>query len=103
MSQAKVDKYKEEKKNRAKIVRNQKIKKSLGLCLVCLVIGGLIGIPIGKVSYDRYSAKKAEEKTISGNEFNEWFDSYFVDNYSDFYTGASFATETDASETDSVY
>ena len=43
MSQAKVDKYKEQKKNRDKIMKREKRERILAEVIVCVVVVALIG------------------------------------------------------------
>ena len=101
MSQAKVDKRKLEKKNRAKILRRKKIKQALAIFIAAIAIGALIGVPLGRKIYKenkkREDAKAAEAaKYVSSDDLNSWLDEYWVDNYSDIYSGISFATNNDA-------
>lgn len=70
MSQAKVDRYKEEKKNRKKIMAKEKRMRIAGYvagCLVagCLVAAGIIGWA-GCSGYSAYEANKPME-TIYAN------------------------------------
>ena len=46
MSQAKVDRYKEEKKNRKKIMAKEKRMRIAGYVAGCLVAAGIIGWPV---------------------------------------------------------
>ena len=101
MSQAKVDKHKHEKKNREKIKRRKKIKQAITVFIAAIAIGALIGVPLGRKIYKenkkREDAKAAEAaKYISSDDLNSWLDQYWVDNYSDLYSGISFATSNDA-------
>ncbi len=102
MSQEKVDKYKEEKKNRAKTIKKNKVKKALGICLACLLAGAAIGVPIGKFAYNRHQAEIKRNATIPAGDFENWFNKYYVGNYSDLFQGFSTtdATGTDASASD---
>ena len=52
MSQAKVDRYKEEKKNRKKIMAKEKRMRIAGYVAGCLVAAGIIGW----AGYSGYSA-----------------------------------------------
>ena len=57
MSQEKVDKYKQEKANRKKIMRREKMKKYMRRCVggaICLVLIGWLGYS----AYGAYSANK---------------------------------------------
>ena len=60
MSQEKVDKYKEEKKNRKKTMKINKVKKLGAVLLASLGVGAIIGIPLGTGLY-KYQKKQAEE------------------------------------------
>ena len=99
MSQEKVDRYKEEKKNRAKNMKRAKIKKVLIILLVAIVLGAAIGIPLGRWIYDyKQNHVKEEDVFISSHDYDSWFDNFWVENYSDFYTGASLASEDTSEE-----
>ena len=114
MSQEKVDKYKEEKKNRKKTIKLQKIKKALIVLVLSLGVGALIGIPLGKYIYKVQKEIAEKNKTIVSTQYNEWFENYWNENYgylsltSDLqkkineFNDASLNSESDASsETDS--
>ena len=96
MSQEKVDRYKEEKKNRAKNMKKARIRKVLIIFLVALVLGAAIGFPLGKWIYDyKKTHVKEEDVFISSFEYKDWFDKYWVENYSDLYTGSELKTESE--------
>lgn len=61
MSQAKVDRYKEEKANRKKIVKKAKMMNTVRKCVVGVVGLLLIGW-IGYSAYNTYDANKPQEK-----------------------------------------
>ena len=65
MSQAKVDRYKEEKKNRKKIMAKEKRMRIDGYIVGCLVAVGIIGWA-GYSGYSAYEANKPME-TIYAN------------------------------------
>ena len=90
MSQAKVDKYKEEKKNRQKTMKLTRIRNGAIIVVVFMGIGALIGIPIGKKAYNMKQEKDAANATISADKFDLFFKEYYVANYATF-----FDTETD--------
>ena len=69
MSQAKVDKYKEEKKNRSKIMKRNKIKKVLLVLVAALGLGAIIGIPLGKFIYNKQKEIEAKNRTIATAEY----------------------------------
>ena len=100
MSQAKVDKYKAEKKNRAKIIKKQKAKKLLAACIVAILCGTAVGIPLGRKLYKVSQEKAAANRTIATAEFGQWFDDYWNANYADWYAGTDYATDFDATATD---
>ena len=105
MSQAKVDKYKEEKKNRAKIIKRQKIAKVVGVLVAALGIGAIIGVPLGKYIYNEKKAEEARKRTVSASNLDTWYEEYWGKNYSDLMTRngiddlmdqVDFATASDA-------
>ena len=53
MSQAKVDRYKEEKANRKKVMRKEKIANRLCKCAVAVVAAALV-VWIGYSAYNMY-------------------------------------------------
>ena len=83
MSQAKVDKYKEEKKNRAKTLKKQKVAKVIGVLVAALGVGAIIGIPLGKYIYNTKKEEEARSRTIVSSNFETWFGEYWGKNYSD--------------------
>lgn len=86
MSQAKVDKYKEEKKNRAKNLKKSKVKKVLNVLLGSAIVGMIIGFPMGKIMYNHYYEKKMESATISPGIYDYWFHEYWDMNYGEQFT-----------------
>ncbi len=77
MSQAKVDKYKENKKNRSKILKQKKIKKYAAILVTAFCLGAIIGIPVGKGIY-KYTKNRIEEnKTVADMDYNSWFNNYW--------------------------
>ena len=110
MSQEKVDKYKEEKKNRKKTMKINKIKKALAVFVVSLGVGALIGIPLGKHIYKVQKEEAEKHRTIPSSEFEAWFDKKWNDEYSsisgnqdvqDILNQLNSATYTDATPDDS--
>lgn len=101
MSQAKVDRYKKEKKNRAKTIKKKKFKKGLAIVLSAMVVGLAIGFPLGKVLY-KYADKQRQEKaTIVAESFDAWAASYWKQNYYGILGGnEDTATDTDATSSD---
>ena len=111
MSQAKVDKYKEEKKNRAKTIKRQKFAKVVGVLVAALGVGAIIGIPLGKYIYNERKAEEARHRTIATANLDTWFEEYWGKNYSDALNtngvndildqlNAATATDADAMEVD---
>ena len=67
MSQAKVDRYKEEKANRKKVMRKEKIANRLRKCAVAVVAAALV-VWIG---YSSRPVKEAEVNYQSVDTFNQ--------------------------------
>ena len=61
MSQAKVDKYKEAKKNRKKQMKKEKIQSYLRRGVACIVAAALIGMA-GFSIYNVYESKQPKQK-----------------------------------------
>ena len=100
MSQEKVDRNKLAKKNRERDKKRAKVKKVLLIFLFAMILGALIGIPLGRWIYNyKTTHVKEEDVFISANDYEDWFNQYWVDNYSDLVTGASLATEADTGNT----
>ena len=95
MSQEKVDRYKKEKKNRVKTIKKQKVKKAFNIFILCVFIGCLVGIPLGRGIYKYQKKKAAEHATISSLEYDTWFDDYWVENYYDLYKGVDYENNLD--------
>lgn len=78
MSQAKVDKYKEEKRNRAKIIKREKrqwMATKAGLSLVAVVLVAWAGVSIynGVTSPDGANANKPTY-TVNTTAINDFMD-----------------------------
>lgn len=93
MSQAKVDKYKKEKKNRAKMLKRKKIRKVITVFVLALAIGGVLGATIGRRYYDYVTERERANRTVSALYFDDWFNNYYNANYS---TLVSFDTSSDS-------
>lgn len=102
MSQAKVDKHKKEKKNRAKTIRIQKLKTATWIVVISLGLGALIGIPLGKGIYKHQKKLAAQNAKISSLQYDNWFNELWAENYSDLYAGMDFVESEDASTTDAA-
>ncbi|MBQ8318214.1 MAG: hypothetical protein IKL53_10995 [Lachnospiraceae bacterium] len=98
MSQAKVDKYKEEKKNRAKNIKKAKVKKVVTVLICAALVGVLIGFPLGRHMYNVSYEKRMENATVSAGLYDYWMSEYMYENY-----GSLFETTDTASSTDSNY
>jgi phosphate/sulfate permease len=94
MRQAKVDRYKQEKKNRGKMLKRKKIKKVVAILVCAILIGAAIGFPLGRYLYKVTSEKQKASATISSGLYDYWSQQYWNQNY----TGilGEEATETDA-------
>ena len=84
MSQQKVDKYKEEKKNRKKTIKLNRVKKALAVFVICLGLGAIIGIPLGKKLYNYQKEEAKKHATIASTDYEGWFDKNWNEKYSDF-------------------
>jgi hypothetical protein len=80
MSQEKVDRYKKEKKNRAKNIKKKKIRNAVTIIVLAGLVGAAIGVPIGKKVYEVSAAKKAANATVSAALYDSWFDQFWVTN-----------------------
>ncbi len=104
MSQAKVDKYKEEKKNRSKIMKRNKIKKVLLVLVTALGLGAIIGIPLGKFIYNKQKEIEAKNRTIATAEYDNWFEKKWAGEYAETFKSAAqdkideFNSASDAAE-----
>ena len=97
MSQAKVDKYKEEKKNREKNIKKAKLKKALTVLLWAAIAGIIIGFPMGKIMYNNYYEKKMNSATISATIYDYWLKEYWDVNHGDKFNQES-ASSSDLSD-----
>lgn len=104
MSQAKVDRYKQEKKNREKIAKKKKIKRMLLVFMCSCIVGIGIGYPLGKYLYKRNVKIREEKATISADSYDLWMQNNWNENHLgvtglDFYNEEQYddiATDTDA-------
>jgi hypothetical protein len=93
MSQEKVDRYKKEKKNRAKTLKKKKAKKAVSIIVLAALVGAAIGVPLGRKLYNVEAAKRAANATITAGLYANWFDEFWVTNgYSE---RVGFATDED--------
>jgi hypothetical protein len=93
MSQAKVDKYKEEKKNRVKILKKQKAKKAATIFVCAALAGLIIGYPVGKGLYKVSVKNREANATFAASAYDTWFNQKWAGNYSGVIPAAS---DTDA-------
>lgn len=111
MSQAKVDKYKKEKKNRAKNIKRKRAKKIAGILVLYLLIACAIGYPLGRQLYKVSVEHRKANATIDSGLYQYWIQEYWNTTYGVYWdsdddlntaTDADAATETDATETDAT-
>lgn len=112
MSQAKVDKYKKEKKNRAKNIKRKKAKKIAGILVLYLLIACAVGYPLGRQLYKVSVEHRKANATIDSGLYQYWIQEYWNTTYGAYWdsdddlitaTGTDAATETDAgTETDAT-
>ena len=103
MSQAKVDKYKEEKKNRAKNVKKARVKKVTRVLLGAAIVGMLIGFPLGKLMYKHNYNQRMEKATIDPIIYDYWFNEYWELNHAEkFFSEASSSSNINQDELDQL-
>ncbi len=83
MSQAKVDRYKQEKANRKKIMAKEKLKHNLSVFVGCLVLAAIVGWA-GYSAYNIYENNKPTVTTYAN-----------LDSINDYLNGL---TSTDSAE-----
>ncbi len=113
MSQAKVDKYKKEKKNRSKTIKRRKIRNFLLVMLLVFVVSMCIGYPLGKFLYKKSYEKRMANATIEASAYNYWAQQYIYGNYGHYFVDeeepivsttaeTSEATALDATDSDAT-
>ena len=95
MSQAKVDRYKEEKKNRKKIQKKQRVKQVVEILVCAAILGALVGFPIGRHAYQKSYDTRQANKTIQASIYDYWGQQYWAANYA----GSIFQTASDSDAT----
>ena len=75
MSQAKVDRRKYEKKNRKKLEKQRKIKTTLKCITAALVLGAIVGVPLGIKIY------KAQPKFVGDSVIANYVSTYIDENH----------------------
>lgn len=95
MSQAKVDKYKEEKKNREKQIKKKRTQKIAAVMVGALLLGGLIGYPVGKKMYSVSAAKRKASATIKSEAVDLWMQEQWQANYSDLWIPVPTGTDAE--------
>jgi hypothetical protein len=95
MSQSKVERRKLEKKNRAKTMKKQKIKKVVGWSVFGVIVGCILAATVGMKIY------KSIPKYVEAEKLNAFVTETWVEKgYSDLFTSDDTATDTDADEED---
>ena len=75
MSQEKVDRKKYEKKNRKKLEKQRKIKTTLKCVTAALILGAIIGVPLGIKIY------KAQPKFVGDSVLANYVGTYIDENH----------------------
>ena len=98
MSQAKVDKYKEQKKNRDKIMKREKRERILAEVIVCVVVAVLIGWA-GYSFYQNHKPTVVNTYTVDGTALNDYMSELNAETETE--TTAETEESTDAAESES--
>ena len=101
MSQAKVDKHKEEKKNREKLIKKARRKKVAAVFLCAAIIGGIIGYPLGRHIYNVHQDKLKENAVVEASNLDYWFGLYWGRTYADLLSTSTDADFSEDSDVDS--
>ena len=98
MSQAKVDKYKEQKKNRDKIMKREKRERILAEVSVCVVVVALIGWA-GYSFYQNHKPTVVNTYTVDGTALTDYMSELNAETETE--TTAETEESTDAAESES--
>lgn len=101
MSQAKVDKYKKEKQNRAKKIKRRKIRNFILCMLFVFLISMGIGYPLGRLLYKKSYEKRLNNATISSASYDIWAQQYIAEEYNYLFS-ADADSDTTATPSDAV-
>lgn len=82
MSQSKVDKYKEEKKNRGKKIKKQRAREYAMVIIGFAALGAAIGYPFGRFLYKVNHNKRVANAKVEAVQFDYWFDKQWNADYS---------------------
>ena len=97
MSQAKVDKYKEQKKNRDKIMKREKRERILAEVIVCVVVVALIGWA-GYSFYQNHKPTVVNTYTVDGTALTDYMSELNAETETE--TTAETEESTDAAESE---
>ena len=81
MSQAKVDRYKKEKKNREKELKKKRAKKYVVVVVLALLVGAGVGYPLGRKLYKVNAERRAANETISTSFYYSYLENYWDSKY----------------------
>ena len=98
MSQAKVDKYKEQKKNRDKIMKREKRERILAEVIVCVVVVALI-LWAGYSFYQNHKPTVVNTYTVDGTALTDYMSELNAETETE--TTAETEESTDAAESES--
>ena len=102
MSQAKVDKYKKEKKNREKVIKRKKIRNFILVMILVFFVSMGIGYPLGQFLYKKNYEKRMENATVSAASYDYWVQQYIDTNYGHLFSDNVYNSDDTASDTDST-
>lgn len=96
MSQSKVEKRKYEKKNRAAIMKRQKMKKIAGWCIFGVLVGCILAATLGVRIY------KAIPKYVEAEKLGAFVSQTWAENgYGEYFPATASDAEDDTEDTDS--
>lgn len=100
MSQEKVNKYKEEKKNRGKKIKRKHTRDYALVIIGFAALGAAIGYPFGRFLYRQNYNKRQANARVEAASFDYWFDKEWNADVAGQLGYVYEASETDATASD---